>query len=71
MKKNKNAEKRCINCGRIIVDETNKTGLCPKCTKEGVAIGAAAVAVFPGVVAGVKKYGKQIVQGFAKLVLKR
>ena len=39
MKKNKNAEKRCINCGRIIVDETNKTGLCPKCTKEGVAIG--------------------------------
>ena len=32
---------------------------------------AAAVAVVPGVVAGVKKYGKQIVQGFAKLVLKR
>ena len=49
MKKNRNAEKRCINCGRIIVDETNKTG----------------------VVAGVKKYGKQIVQGLAKLVLKR
>ena len=71
MKKNKNEEKRCINCGRIIVDETNKTGLCPKCTKKGVAVGAVAVAVVPGVVAGVKKYGKQIVQGFAKLVLKR
>ncbi len=60
MKKNKNAEKRCINCGRIIVDETNKTGLCPKCTKEGVAIGAAAVAVVPGVVAGVKNMASKL-----------
>lgn len=71
MKKSNSTEKRCVNCGRIIVDETNKTGLCPKCTKKGVAVGAVAVAVVPGVVAGVKKYGKQIVQGFAKLVLKR
>lgn len=71
MKKNKNEEKCCINCGRIIVDETNKTGLCPNCTKKGVAAGAVAFAVVPGVVAGVKKYGKQIVQGLAKLVLKR
>ena len=71
MKKSNSTEKRCVNCGRIIVDETNKTGLCPKCTKKGVGIGIAAVAAAPGVVVGLKKYGKQIVQGLAKLVLKR
>lgn len=69
MKMNKAAEKRCLHCGRIIVDENNKTGLCPKCTKKGVAAGAVAAAVVPVVVAGVKKYGKQIIR-LAKLVIK-
>ncbi len=68
--KNKKAEKCCIQCGRIIVDKNNKTGVCQKCTKKDVAAGVAVAAVAPGVVAGVKKYGKQIVQ-LAKLVLKR
>lgn len=60
MKKNKNEEKCCINCGRIIVDETNKTGLCPNCTKKGVAAGAVAFAVVPGVVAGVKNMASKL-----------
>ena len=69
MKMNKAAEKRCLHCGRVIVDEDNKTGLCPRCTKKGVTAAAVFAAVVPGVVAGVQKYGKQIVQ-LAKLVVK-
>lgn len=69
--KNKKTEKRCIQCGRIIVDKNNKTGLCPKCTKKDVGVGVAVAAVAPGVVVGFKKYGKQIAQGLIKLVFKR
>lgn len=69
MKMNKTAEKRCIHCGRIIVDENSKTRLCPKCTKKGVTATAVAAAVVPVAVTGVKKYSKKIFQ-FAKLVIK-
>ena len=65
LKKNKKAEKRCIQCGRIIVDKKNKTGLCPKCTKKDVAAGVAVAA--PVVAVGVKKYGKPILKGITTL----
>ncbi|MBO5318822.1 MAG: hypothetical protein J6B01_03315 [Ruminococcus sp.] len=74
MKKAENTEKRCITCGRIIVDENNKTGVCPKCTKRGLTVGAAAAAVVPVAAVGIKKYGKSIVKGIttvAKIFLKR
>ena len=74
LKKNKKSEKHCVQCGRIIVDKNNKTGLCSKCTKKVVAAGVAVAAVAPGVVVGFKKYGKTIVKGIttvAKVLLKR
>ena len=72
--KNKKTEKRCIQCGRIIVDKKNKTGLCPKCAKKDVGVGVAAAALAPGIVVGIKKYGKTIGKGIttvAKVLLKR
>lgn len=74
MKKTKSTEKRCLTCGRIIVDKNNKTGVCPKCTKKGLAAGAAAAAAAPVVAVGIKKYGKSIVKGIttvAKVLLKK
>lgn len=48
--------KVCSICKRTIMDETNKTGLCPRCTKNGKNAGVFAAMTAAGVV--IKKFGK-------------
>lgn len=63
-------EKTCKVCGRIITDEKNKTGLCPKHQKEGinilggVGIGAGALHI------GLKKCGPKIASAAIKIIKK-
>ena len=48
--------------------------MCPKCAKKDVGVGVAAAALAPGIVGGIKKYGKTIGTGIttvAKILLKR
>lgn len=61
-------EKTCKVCGRIITDEKNKTGLCPKHQKVGNNI--AGMGVLAGLGIGLKKYGPKIASAAIKLIKK-
>lgn len=67
MKKKNETEKVC-QCGRIITDPNNKTGLCPKCQKNAnnivVTIGLA------GILVGAKKYGPKLVKRAIRIIKK-
>ena len=68
MKKKNETEKVC-QCGRIITDPNNKTGLCPKCQKNvnNVVTGVG----LAGILVGAKKYGPKLVKSAIKLIKKR
>lgn len=58
-------EKTCKVCGRIITDEKNKTGLCPKHQKDILGgVGAGALLI------GLKKYGPKIASAAIKIIKK-
>lgn len=50
--------KICKICKRTIMEADNKTGLCEKCTKDGMALGG--VAALTAALAVIKKFGKPI-----------
>lgn len=52
-------EKTCIFCKRIIMDEDNNTGICPKCKKRSNTVGLAALA--SGGLFFVRKYGGKLI----------
>ena len=60
--------KKCRVCGRIITDENNKTGLCPKDQKKmntWLALISAGIAVI-----GIKKFGPKAVKTVLKDIKK-
>lgn len=67
MKKKNETEKVC-QCGRIITDPNNKTGLCPKCQKN--VDNVADVVVLAVILAGAKKYVPKLVKSAIKLIKK-
>lgn len=62
-------EKTCKVCGRIITDEKNKTGLCPKHQKD-ILGGVGAGALLIGLKIGLKKYGPKIASAAIKIIKK-
>lgn len=52
-------EKTCIVCKRIIMEENNNTGICPKCRKTSGSIGLAAL--LSGGAVFVRKYGGKLI----------
>ncbi len=62
-----NEEKTCKHCGRIITDPNNKTGFCPKCSKQGGLLGAGWLLCI-GV--GLAKYGPKAKNTISKVVKK-
>lgn len=64
-KMNNKNEKTCTICGRIITDKKNRTGLCPKCQKQGNNILAGAGAL--GAVIVLKKYSGKFIKGAVNL----
>lgn len=65
----KNKTEKVCQCGRIITDPNNKTGLCPKCQKNANSVAAEiGLAV---ILVGAKKYGPKLVKSTLKLIKKR
>ncbi len=58
--------KKCRVCGRVITDQKNITGLCPKHQK-GFNDGAAVVGA-GALVLGLKKIGPKVIKGAFKLI---
>lgn len=58
--------KKCKVCGRVITDNNNITGLCPRHQK-GLNDGAAVVGI-GALMIGAKKLGPKIVKGVIKLI---
>ena len=67
-----NAEKRCKQCGKILVSDS-KIGLCPKCADKdargAVEIGVGAIGIGL-IVKKLWKPGVELVKGIAKVITK-
>lgn len=68
MSKKKGKEEYCKTCGRIVTDKKNKTGLCPKCAKNGRNAVVAAGVMVPVAIGVGKKYGKPILKSAKEII---